>query len=35
MDEEPTESLKVRIKGTIGTGDFIVGDCYRPPDQEE
>ncbi|GAB0205345.1 hypothetical protein GRJ2_003000100 [Grus japonensis] len=30
MDEEPTESLSVRIKGT---GDIIAGVCYRPPDQ--
>ncbi|GAB0180505.1 hypothetical protein GRJ2_000515800 [Grus japonensis] len=33
MDEEPTESLWVRIKGTAGAGDIIVGVCYRPPDQ--
>ena len=31
MDEEPTESLWVRIKGRAGTGDIIVGVCYRPP----
>ncbi|GAB0182153.1 hypothetical protein GRJ2_000680600 [Grus japonensis] len=35
MDEEPTESLWVRIKGKAGTGDTIVGVCYRPPDQED
>ncbi|GAB0204868.1 mitochondrial enolase superfamily member 1 [Grus japonensis] len=35
MDEEPTESLWVRIKGRAGTGDTIVGVCYRPPDQED
>ena len=35
MDEEPTESLCVRIKGRAGTGDIIVGVCYRPPDQED
>ncbi|GAB0205257.1 hypothetical protein GRJ2_002991300 [Grus japonensis] len=35
MDEEPTESLWVRIKGSAGTGDIIVGVCYRPPDQED
>ncbi|GAB0188073.1 hypothetical protein GRJ2_001272600 [Grus japonensis] len=34
MGEEPTESLWVRIKGRAGTGDIIVGVCYRPPDQE-
>ncbi|GAB0208424.1 mitochondrial enolase superfamily member 1 [Grus japonensis] len=33
MDEEPTESLWVRIKGSAGAGDIIVGVCYRPPDQ--
>ncbi|GAB0175756.1 hypothetical protein GRJ2_000040800 [Grus japonensis] len=35
MDEEPTESLWVRIKGSAGTGDIIAGVCYRPPDQED
>ena len=35
MDEELTESLRVRIKGRAGTGDIIVGVCYRPPDQED
>lgn len=35
MDEELTESLWVRIKGRTGTGDFIVGVCYRPPDQKD
>ncbi|GAB0177964.1 hypothetical protein GRJ2_000261700 [Grus japonensis] len=33
MDEEPSESLRVRIKGRAGAGDIIVGVCYRPPDQ--
>ncbi|GAB0208586.1 hypothetical protein GRJ2_003324300 [Grus japonensis] len=33
MDEEPTKSLWVRIKGRAG--DIIVGVCYRPPDQGE
>ncbi|GAB0207575.1 mitochondrial enolase superfamily member 1 [Grus japonensis] len=33
MEEEPTERLWVRIKGSAGTGDIIVGVCYRPPDQ--
>ncbi|GAB0204032.1 polycomb group RING finger protein 3-like [Grus japonensis] len=33
MDEEPTESLWLRIKGRAGAGDIIVGVCYRPPDQ--
>ncbi|GAB0203845.1 hypothetical protein GRJ2_002850100 [Grus japonensis] len=33
MDEEPTESLWVRIKGSAGAGDIIAGVCYRPPDQ--
>ncbi|GAB0209793.1 hypothetical protein GRJ2_003445000 [Grus japonensis] len=35
MDEEPTESLWVRIKGSTGTGDIIAGVCYRPPNQED
>ncbi|GAB0204729.1 hypothetical protein GRJ2_002938500 [Grus japonensis] len=35
MDEELTESLWVRIKGRAGTGDTIVGVCYRPPDQDD
>ncbi|GAB0208028.1 hypothetical protein GRJ2_003268500 [Grus japonensis] len=35
MEEEPTESLWVRIKGRAGAGDIIVGVCYRPPDQED
>ncbi|GAB0207984.1 hypothetical protein GRJ2_003264100 [Grus japonensis] len=33
MDEEPTKSLWVRIKGSTGAGDIIAGVCYRPPDQ--
>ncbi|GAB0207631.1 ubiquitin carboxyl-terminal hydrolase 4 [Grus japonensis] len=33
MEEELTERLWVRIKGSAGTGDIIVGVCYRPPDQ--
>ncbi|GAB0210230.1 hypothetical protein GRJ2_003488800 [Grus japonensis] len=33
MDEEPTESLWVRIKVRAGTGDIVVGVYYRPPDQ--
>ncbi|GAB0203608.1 hypothetical protein GRJ2_002826400 [Grus japonensis] len=33
MDEEPTESLWVRIKGSAGAGDIIAGVCYRPSDQ--
>ncbi|GAB0176242.1 hypothetical protein GRJ2_000089400 [Grus japonensis] len=35
MDEEPTESLWVRIKERAGTGDTIVGVCYRPLNQED
>ena len=35
MDEEMTESLWVRVKGRAGTGDFIGGVCYRPPNQED
>ncbi|GAB0204363.1 hypothetical protein GRJ2_002901900 [Grus japonensis] len=34
MDEQQlTKSLWVRIKGSTGTGDVIVGVYYRPPDQ--
>ncbi|GAB0210120.1 mitochondrial enolase superfamily member 1 [Grus japonensis] len=33
MEEEPTKSLWVRIKGRAGAGDIIAGVCYRPPDQ--
>ena len=33
MEEEPTKGLWVRIKGKAGTGDVIVGICYRPPEQ--
>lgn len=35
MDEEPNESLWVRIKGRGGTGDIVVQVCYRPPNQED
>jgi len=35
MDEEKIESLWVRIKGRAGTGDIVVGVCYRPLDQED
>ena len=35
MEEELTKSLWVRIKGRAGTGDIIVGICYRPPNQED
>jgi len=35
MDEEPNESLWLRIKGRAWTGDITVGVCYRPPDQDE
>ena len=34
LDEEPTESLWVRIKGRAGPGDRV-GICYRLPDQED
>ena len=33
--EELAESLWVRIKGRAGTGDIIVGVCYRPSNQED
>ncbi|KAK4824035.1 hypothetical protein QYF61_009626 [Mycteria americana] len=35
MDEEPTKSLWVRIKGRAETADIILGVCCRPPDQED
>ncbi|KAM6334154.1 LOW QUALITY PROTEIN: cytosolic phospholipase A2 gamma [Alca torda] len=35
MDEEPIESLWVRIKGNAGEGDVTVGVCYRLPDQDD
>jgi len=35
MDEEPTKSLWVGLKGRAGAGDIIVGVCYRPPNQED
>ena len=35
MDEEPTKNLWVRIKGRAGTGDIIMGVCYRPSNQED
>lgn len=34
-NEEPTESLRVMIKGRAGIGDVPVGVCYRPPNQED
>lgn len=34
MDEGPSESLQVRIKGRARTGDIIVRVCYRLPDQQ-
>jgi len=35
LDEEPTESLWVKIQDRAGTGDITVGVCYRPPDKGE
>ncbi|GAB0209089.1 hypothetical protein GRJ2_003374600 [Grus japonensis] len=35
VDEERVESLWVRMKGQANMGDTVVGDYYRPPDQEE
>lgn len=34
IDEEMTESLRVRVKGKAGEGDIRVGACYRLSDQE-
>jgi len=33
IDEEPTESLQVRIKEKTGRGDTVVDVCYRPLDK--
>jgi len=35
VDEEPVESLWVRIKGQAHMGDTVVGVYYRPPDHKE
>ncbi|PKU41195.1 hypothetical protein llap_8496 [Limosa lapponica baueri] len=35
MDEEPMESVLVKIKGDVEAGDITVGVCYRPPDQDD
>lgn len=35
MDEEPAESLWVRISGQINTGDIVVDARCRTPNQEE
>jgi len=35
LDKEPTESLWIKIKSRVGTGDITVGVCYRPPDQDK
>ncbi|GAB0209103.1 mitochondrial enolase superfamily member 1 [Grus japonensis] len=35
MDDEPTESLWIRIKERTVKDDIVVGVCYRPPDQKE
>jgi len=35
MDEEPTERLRVRIKGMALTAEIVVVVCYRPLDQED
>ncbi|GAB0181755.1 hypothetical protein GRJ2_000640800 [Grus japonensis] len=35
MDEEPTKNLRLRIKEWAGTGDIIVGVCYRQPNQAD
>lgn len=35
MDEKPTGSLWVGIKGRARTGDVIMRVCYRPPGQKE
>ena len=35
MDEEPNESLWIRIQGRAGAGDTVMGVCHRPLDQED
>lgn len=35
MDEEPTKSLWVRIKGRAGIGDITVRVCYRLTEQDD
>lgn len=35
LNEEPVESLQVRINRTISVRDIVVDVCYRPPDEEE
>jgi len=35
LDEEPTESLWVKIQGRAGMRDITVGVCYRAPEQDE
>ncbi|KAK4829693.1 hypothetical protein QYF61_006068 [Mycteria americana] len=35
MDDEPIESLWVRIKRQTNLGNVVVGVCYRTPYQEE
>lgn len=35
MDDEPTESLWMRIKDWTNTGDIVEGIWCRPPDQEK
>ena len=35
LNEEPVESLWVRINRTTSVEDVVVDICYRPPDQEE
>jgi len=35
MDQEPTESLWVKIQGRAGMRDITVGVCYRSPDQDK
>ena len=35
MDDEPTESLCIRIKEQTNTGDIVVAVCCRLPDQQK
>jgi len=35
MDEEPTDSSWIRVKGKGATGDIAVVACSRPPNQED
>lgn len=35
VDDEPTESLRVRIREQTNMTNIVLGACYTQPDQEE